>query len=437
MNYTRRGLLIFALLMTGSGYAQEMHISLQQALDSAEKNNRELLIDSHSLAASREKFRQTQAVFLPQIKVSYTAMSTNNPLNAFGFKLQQQAITMNDFDPQRLNDPSSAQNFLTKAEWLQPVLNADMLMMRQAAQEQVNAVTFRSERTRQYVTFQVETAYAGLQLAHQARRVTEESLQTIKVILRSAENRYEKGYLQKSDVLQVQVQTAIAESRLAEAKSNVENASDQLGLLMGTSSRAVYRTDSLYVADTQTPEGGTVPDNRLDFLAMESMVSAQEKTMRSAKLGYVPKLNAFGEYLINDREAFGFSSNSYLVGAQLSWTLFNGMATRHKFEEQRIDRDKARHQLNYEKEKARAELDKAIRQWRDALTSSSYHELAVVQAEESLRIVQNRYQHGLVPTTELLQAQTLLLQQQLNWAQAVFQLNTATAYLHFLTTSEK
>ncbi|HLI92321.1 MAG TPA: hypothetical protein VKU83_01870 [Puia sp.] len=42
-------------------------------------------IDERSAAA---RYRETQAVGLPQIGLSYTAMTTDNPLNAFGFKLQ-------------------------------------------------------------------------------------------------------------------------------------------------------------------------------------------------------------------------------------------------------------------------------------------------------------------------------------------------------------
>src|SRR5690242_1474818 len=118
MNYARRGLLIFLLATSMSVYSQEIKISLQQALDSALKNNKELTMAHLDQGASQAKFKQTQAVFLPQIRLSYTAMSTNNPLNAFGFKLQQQSIAQSDFNPELLNNPSATQNFMTKAEWL-------------------------------------------------------------------------------------------------------------------------------------------------------------------------------------------------------------------------------------------------------------------------------------------------------------------------------
>ena len=155
-------------------------------------------------------------------------------------------------------------------------------------------------------------------------------------------------------------------------------------------------------------------------------------------MSYLPKLNAFGEYLLNDNEAFGFGSDSYLVGAQLSWTIFNGTATQNKIAQHRIERNKMTEQLNYQKEQSQLELNKTLRQAQDARFSLQQHEIAVNQATEALRILKNRYEQGLVATNDILQSQTLLSQQKLNHAQAIFQFNTTQAYLEFLTsTTEK
>jgi outer membrane protein TolC len=168
---------------------------------------------------------------------------------------------------------------------------------------------------------------------------------------------------------------------------------------------------------------------------MQSAVNAYDRMMQSGKMAYVPRINAFGEYLINDADALGFGSDSYLVGAQLSWTIFNGMATRNRIEEHRIGRNKAAEQLAYRKEQAQVELNKMHRQREDAKFDIAQQNIGVAQAAEAFRIMHNRYQQGLVSTNDLLQAQTLLSQQKLNLAQAVFRVNTTTAYLKFLTTT--
>ncbi len=432
------GVLITACSLSVPLLAQEsVPLALEEAIALAIKNNKEIIMASLDERSAEAKFKQTNAVFLPQIKVSYTALSTNNPLNAFGFRLQQESITPSDFNPELLNNPSTTHNFLTKAEWQQPILNIDMLYMRKAANEQRAIYAFKSQRTKEHLVFEVRKAYAQLQLAWQAKNVTEEALQAIHSIYTSTNNRFEKGYLQKSDVLNVQVQVAAAESQLAMAKSNVQNASDYLSLLMGTKAGTTYHVDLISGTTASDSIDTEVPSTRADFQAMQSVVTAQDMIMKSSKTSYLPKLNGFAEYYINDKEAFGFRSNSYLAGAQLSWTLFNGMATQNKVTQLRIERDKTVEQMKYQKEQSQLELNKTLRQREDALLSLRQYETAVTQASEALRILQNRYQQGLVTTNDMLQSQTVVSQQKLNYAQTLFNLSTTQAYLQFLTSTEK
>jgi hypothetical protein len=67
------------------------------------------------------------------ITASHTAIATNNPLMAFGSKLNQATITASDFNPEILNNPDRTTNFATKIEVLQPIINVDGLYGRQAA----------------------------------------------------------------------------------------------------------------------------------------------------------------------------------------------------------------------------------------------------------------------------------------------------------------
>jgi outer membrane protein TolC len=433
------GLLMSTFFFSASVMAQEsVPLSLQAALDAALKNNKEVVMAGLDEESARARYKQTDAVFLPQINLSYSAMSSNNPLNAFGFKLQQQSITQADFDPVLLNNPSATQNFMTKAEWKQPILNTDMLYMRKAANQQTDVYAFKTKRVKEYLAFEVEKAYAQLRLAHQAKAVVEEAVATMNSIYTSTKNRFEKGYLQKSDLLQVQVQVTSTENKLAEANSNVQNASDYLSLLMGTNTGVAYSVEAIVEINSSDSIDVIVPEKRADFQAMQSAIASQDIMISSSKMSLLPKLNAFAEYMINDKEAFGFGSNAYLVGAQLSWTLFNGMSTQHKTAERRIERDKMMTQLSYQKEQSQLELNKTLRQLQDAKFSEQQQMLAVKQAAEALTIIQNRYQQGLVTTNDLLQAQTLLSQQKLYQAQAGFQVHTTHAYLQFLTsTSEK
>ena len=98
-------MLIFGILVSSTLLGQ-VHLSRDQAMDAALNNNRDIKIALLDEVNAEAKYRQSDAVFLPQVTLSYTGMRTTNPLNAFGFKLQQAGITQSDFNPELLNDPS-------------------------------------------------------------------------------------------------------------------------------------------------------------------------------------------------------------------------------------------------------------------------------------------------------------------------------------------
>jgi outer membrane protein TolC len=63
-------------------------------------------------------------------------------------------------------------------------------------------------------------------------------------------------------------------------------------------------------------------------------------------------------------------------------------------------------------------------------------QLAVKQAAEALRVLQNRYNQGLVKTTDVLMAQTQVSQQKIGYVHAAFNYNLAAASLKFLTANK-
>ena len=410
-------------------------LSLNEAITTALNNNKSIQIAKLDENIAASNYKQTEAIYLPQIGVSYTAMSTNNPLNAFGFKLQQKSITQNDFNPDLLNHPSGTPDFTTKIEVQQPLINMDMFYQQKAAAKQTEIYQYKTQRTKEYLSFEVQKAYLQLRLAYDAEKVLEEALQTTKSVYAFTENHFQQGLIQKSDLLNVQVQVTTVESNLSKAKSNIGNASDYLSLLMGQKSGFIYTvsdTESTAAAFTDTTG---IAATRADFMAMQKAIEASDLMIRSNKMSYLPKLNAFGSYQLNDSRMLGFGANAYLAGVQLSWEIFKGNRTKNTIATQILERNKLNEQLAQQKDQSQLELSKALRDLTDAQFEIKQQKDAVVQAAEALRILQNRYQQGLVNTTDVLMANTQLSQQKFALAQAIFTANVTKAYIQFLHTS--
>jgi outer membrane protein TolC len=427
-----------ALGLFSAAQAQEntKNLSLSNAIAAVLANNKNIQLAKLDGNIAAANYKQTDAIFLPQADLSYTAMSTNNPLNAFGFKLQQGAITQNDFNPALLNYPSATPDYMAQLEVKQPLLNIDMLYMRKGAEKQTEVYQYKTQRTQEYMTFETRKAYLQLQLAYEAVKVLIEAASTAKSVYKYTDDHFKQGLIQKSDLLNAQVHVSSIESNLAKANSSIRNASDNLSVLMAQPTGIIYRiSDGPQIASPTVDSTQKVFANRSDFMAMQKAIDASALMIRSSQMSYLPRLNAFGNYQYNDSHLAGFGANAYLVGIQLSWNVFNGNKTRHVIAAQKLERDKLTVQLAQQKDQSQLELDKAYRDLSDARFEMGQDQAAIDQATEALRILQNRYQQGLVNTTDVLTADTQLSQLKFSLAQAQFTVNVTGAYIQLLTST--
>lgn len=411
-------------------------LSMEAAVSAALLNNtsiRQAALDEHIAAAN---YKQTEAIYLPQLGFSYTAFSANNPLNAFGFKLQQKSISQNDFNPDLLNHPSSTPDFTTKLELQQPIINTDMLYRRKAAAKQIDLYRYKTQRTKEYLLYEVQKAWLQLKLAYDAAAVLEDALQTTKAVDTFTENHFKQGLIQKSDLLNAALQVTTVASNLAKANSQVRNASDYLSMLMGAKDGIVYTVNNGTVMPAAAPDtGARINVSRTDFLAMQKAIEASDLMITAAKKTWLPRLNAFGSYQLNDSRMLGFGAHAYLAGVQLSWDIFKGNTAKNNIAAQTLQRNKLAEQLAQQKEQAQMELNKAFRDLADARFEIQQQTQAVEQASEALLILQNRYRQGLVNTTDVLLAGTRLAQQKFALAQASFSAGSTKALIELLTAS--
>ena len=408
-------------------------ISKAEVLIRVSEKNTRIKISEEEFNASKADYRQTNSVFLPNITASHTGISTTNPLMAFGSKLNQEILTANDFNPALLNDPTTTRNFATKIEIQQPLINLDGFYQRKAAKSKMEAMSLKTARTQDYLVFEVEKAYMQLQLAYQGVSVLEKALEAANANKKMADNSYNQGFLQRADVLNVEIRVTEVKNQLQTAKSNVQNASNYLSFLMNDESYVVYKpTESLKVSNF-TVDNKSVSENRADIKAMQLASKGYEAMNKADKMAFLPRLNAFGSYEMYDNKVFQGSANGYLIGAQLSWDLFQGSKRFGKAQKSKAEFEKSKLEYNQYVSKSNLELNKVKRQLVDAKNRLDLTDLAVQQSKESLRIRKNRFKEGLEKTSDLLMAETQFAQKQLEYYQTIYQYNFTQTYLEFLT----
>lgn len=428
-------LVLSILLVTHASIAQEQSlVSLEEARALARSNNTDLQLFQKKQAVAKANYEQTRAVLLPQIRLTNTSTFTNNPLMAFGFKLLQRDVTAPDFDPSLLNDPGDVENFNTRIEVQQPLINVDGWEERKAANLQLEISSLQQERYLEYLDLEVTKTYMQLQLAHKSIAVLEKARETAAENEKTARNNLEQGLIQNADYLNVQVRLGDVDNQLLAARSQAENVSEYLSVLIGNGANSYLTPESeLMPNEYEVQSSLTLNAERKDLKANEIAAEAQKRMYSSSKLNFVPRANAMASYEWNDPEFLGFGANNYVVGIQLSWDLFGGYKNIGKIHKEKALLEQAELEQKKYLDQSEMELNKAKRQQSESQNRMVLAGLAVEQSREALRVTTNRFEQGLEKTMDLLHAESQFLEKELAYYESVFNLNYAVAYLEFLS----
>ena len=376
----------------------------------------------------------TRAMYLPNINASYTFSNTNNPLYAFGSRLNQERIMMTDFNPDNLNSPKSISNFATKLEIQQPIINMDAVYQKKAGQVKSEVLKIKTERTKEYVQFELKKAYMTLQMAYKMVETLENARTTTLANKKVIDNYYKNGIIQKSEVLYMDVRLKEIENQIHFAKSNVKNASDYLYFLFDEDyqNKVLKPTESLEYQESIVENNPTLNINRKDLQAYQKSLEAYDLMIKSSKAKFLPKLNAFGSFEMYDNKIAQFDANGYLAGIQLSWNVFDGLKAKSEQEKYKAELSKAQSEIQQYQKQSELELNKISRQVQDAENKVNLTQLAWEQSKEAYRIRKNRYDQGLEKSADLLTSETQMSQKELEHIQAIFEYNTALEYYNFL-----
>ncbi|MBB6461761.1 TolC family protein [Flammeovirga kamogawensis] len=428
-------LTVLTLLLALHSFAQEKLLSMDEALQLAISQNRDIELKEVEVKSALMDYKKTNKVFLPKITLSETGVSTNNPLNSFGILLQQERVTAADFNPDKLNNPEDISNWNTRGAIEMPLFNLDGIYGRKASKEVYNAKIQEAKRLQEFILFEVKQHYYMLSLAKDQQIVLEEAIATVEEAMKVVENNKANGYAKQSDVLQVKVRKLDLQSKLEEAKDGVASVNDYLVYLLRLPENTTIEIEDKLTALTTNVakiEQEHVSLVRSDLMAMNFAVEAQKNMWKMNKSKFAPRINAFGQYDFNDQYIFGTTAQSYLVGVSLSWTIYDGGNQIATSQQAKLNWEKATLNLEKEKSKADIELKKSQRKVVTAKTRIEMAEMAKEEAQESYRILSDRYSVGLEKTLDLLAAETVKSEKELAYLNAVFTYNMAVFHLDLL-----
>lgn len=417
------------------GDVSRLTLTLQEALEISLEENFSLEQAEYNVDKTRAQYRQTNAVFLPQLSFEYNAISTDDPLNVFGFKLKQEVVSQQDFNPALLNDPDSYENYSAKFEVRQPLFNPDMFMQRSAMNNQLKSANEQLEGTKKHVQYQVRNQYYSLILHLRQLEVIESALKTSGEHRRQAQNYYEEGMIGKADFLAARVYELEMESRKISILNNIEDSREALAHLLGLDGTTkIIPADSLEYSPAPQVSAAEATANisNAQTRAIEYRVRAADRMVNSTKFSFLPKINLFGSYEYNDSDFGGFDASSYMIGANLRWNIFSGFSKAGKVMEAKADLRTARSMQQSHSLEQENRVREAIRSLEHAEQELALTEESIRQSTEDVKIRSNRYSEGMERTTDLLEAETKLAEAKLKNVMALYKYNMSIAALEML-----
>jgi outer membrane protein TolC len=411
-------------------------LSLQQAASIALEKNPLRKAAVADTKVSSAGVREARSFLMPHVTFSELGTRGNDPVYVFGSKLRQQRFTTNDFAPNELNTPLPFGNFSTRFGGTWNLFDSFATWHGVSrASEMTHAAEHQLERTDQEILFRVVQSYYGLLLATKQVEVADQAEQTAKSIMERSQARFDSGVVVESDLLSAKVRLASREQELISARNNLELARAQLNTAMGVPADALYQpADPLAERNLASPALAEVEQKALtsrpDLKRIESEQSAQQLSVAIAKSSFGPRLNAFaGWEMDNPTLLAGGGGNNWLGGIELQFDLFEGGAKRATLSREHAVAEKMAALKQAASDAVRLEVRQAYYDLDSNRQQVGVARTTIAQAQESLRINQDRYEGGLITITDLLGAEEAARRSQTDYWQAVYQFHISSANL--------
>jgi outer membrane protein TolC len=167
------------------------------------------------------------------------------------------------------------------------------------------------------------------------------------------------------------------------------------------------------------------PEARQGRLAI-SLASSQEATAHSSLL---PQVGVHAAFEADRQDFYDRGGANWLVSIGLRWNLFNGFSDKAHIEESKYARRRSEAAQEHADSAIRLQVRRAYADLRAAGQRIEVTKASVAEAEESLRITQNRYETGLNNVTDLLRTETAGLEARTRQMAAIHDQRIAAAML--------
>ncbi len=424
----------FLFLLTVPLRAQDP-LTLREAVRLSLRENKAMGSTAAGARASEARVAQARAGMLPKVNYSESFTRSDNPVFVFSSLLTQHQFGGENFAIGALNRPDFLNNFQSQVTVDQPLYDAGQTRNAVKSAELGQKLTGEEQRRMQMeVIAGTARAYYGALLAAESLKAAEQAVRSAEADLQRAESIRTAGMSTDADVLSIRVHLAAVTERKIDRAADLDVAkaalNDAMGLPLDTPHSLTTPLAALAVTDLaldglERSASAARPEARETHLAV-SMAQTQAEGARGAML---PQVSFHGAFEADRQRFIDRGGANWLAAISLRWNLFNGSADKARISEathlvKRAEADEQRTDSAIRLQVRRAWAGLQAAQQRITVATA-----AITEAEESLRITQNRYAAGINTVTDLLRNETAVLESRTRYLAAIHDQRIAATML--------
>lgn len=438
---------IIAILLTAAGLALSAQtLTLDSCKALALQNNLTLKNAALDVAAAQEVKKQAFTKYFPNVSAIAGGYYAAKPLFEYGIDDIENASARQFLHnlyyeygaamglPDRI---SLCENgLMVGATVVQPVyMGGQIVNGNKLAKVGVEAAELKAQLTEEEILQQVEEYYWLIISLKEKKKTLEQAKEFLDTLQRDVNTAAEAGLVSKNDPLKVKLKWYEIYYNLEKVQNGIQLATNALGQMIGHDKGILILTDTIgEISEWQArwTDPGAAVAGRKEAQLLDLQVNAEELKKKMTLGESLPHLTVGGTASYGNLVFDHFTANA-LAFTTLQVPLTGWWEASHKLKQHDILIQKAKNERADLLQKMYLETLQASSNVDDAYNQYQLSELALQDAEANLRDVKADYNAGLVPVSDLLEAQTLLLQAQNQRTDALIDLKIKAEHYKTLT----
>ena len=421
--------------------AQKNTLTLKKAVTIALQKNPALLSAESDLNAAGWEVKKSYFNLLPKVDVAFgysrmdnATVQRSNIFVPVGRTLVE--LYAPEEDPDNIRPNAWQDNYGTRINVVQPIYNGGAnwagVSISLAAR---NQKTHSLEEAKQDIIFGVQESFFNVLKAQEMVALMKETVQSTQEHLKTTKRMFELGLRSRADELRWEVQLANDEGNLITTENQLAIAQTALKNVMGVDYAETFELKPIQSepGDVDKPLSALI-DRAMDYhpgiQAMESAVDAQRADVRLAWAGFQPKINFLYSYGWERNNTLALDSfEDWSATISVDIPLFHSFSEYASLKRAKAQLKSLQHAEEDYRRAVAMQLTNASFNVKSALKKVEIAEKAVKQADENMRIIENKFEVGMASNIEVIDVQVAYTGAKANAINALYNFYIARAEL--------